>query len=125
MFLCTLLNAQPLGFYTPAQLVPAQALQTFQDGQFARACGIVTLRQRPGTAKGVLFMSLEDESGTVNVIVWPQLLEKQRREVLHATLLGVYGIWQCQSGVTHLIAKRLVDLSHLLGQLETHSRDFC
>jgi error-prone DNA polymerase len=97
----------------------------FQNGQLARACGLVTVRQRPGTAKGVLFLTLEDETGNVNVIVWPSLVEQQRREVLHAPLLGVYGVWQREGEVRHLVAKRLVDMSHLLGKLDTRSRDFC
>ena len=97
----------------------------FQNGQLARGCGLVTVRQRPGTAKGVLFLTLEDETGNVNVIVWPSLVEQQRREVLSAPLLGVYGIWQREGEVRHLVAKRLVDLSHLLGALDTRSRDFC
>jgi error-prone DNA polymerase len=83
------------------------------------------VRQRPGTAKGVLFMTLEDETGNINVIVWPTLVEQQRREVLNAPLLGVYGIWQREGEVRHLVAKRLVDMSHLLGRLNTSSRDFC
>jgi error-prone DNA polymerase len=116
-----LLRAQLLA----QRFLPAQVLADFQDGQLARACGIVTVRQRPGTAKGVLFMTLEDETGNVNVIVWPDLVERQRREVLNAPLLGVYGIWQRQGEVRHLVAKRLVDMSHLLGRLNTASRDFC
>lgn len=107
------------------RFLPAAALADFQDGQLARACGIVTVRQRPGTAKGVLFMTLEDETGNVNVIVWPNLVERQRREVLNAPLLGVYGIWQRQGEVRHLVAKRLVDLSSMLGRLGTRSRNFC
>jgi error-prone DNA polymerase len=83
------------------------------------------VRQRPGTAKGVLFMTLEDETGNVNVIVWPDLVEKQRREVLNAPLLGVYGVWQRQGEVRHLVARRLVDMSMLLGRLDTRSRNFC
>jgi error-prone DNA polymerase len=59
------------------------------------------------------------------VIVWPSLVEQQRREVLSAPLLGVYGVWQREGEVRHLVAKRLVDLSHLLGGLDTRSRDFC
>jgi error-prone DNA polymerase len=59
------------------------------------------------------------------VIIWPSLLEQQRREVLGARLLGVYGIWQRQNEVCHLVAKRLVDMSHLLGELSVSSRDFC
>jgi error-prone DNA polymerase len=107
------------------RFVPAGDLMGFQDGQLARACGLVTVRQRPGTAKGVLFMTLEDETGNVNVIVWPDLVEKQRREVLNAPLLGVYGVWQRQGEVRHLVARRLVDMSTLLGRLDTRSRDFC
>ena len=123
------LQRHPLSLLRPRLLaqrfLPADLLNTFQNGQFARGCGIVTVRQRPSTAKGVLFVSIEDETGTVNVIVWPALVEKQRREVLNATLLGVYGIWQCEGQVRHLVAKRLVDLSHLLGDLNSTSRNFC
>ncbi len=100
-------------------------LETFENGQLARACGLVTVRQRPGTAKGVLFMTLEDETGNINVIVWPKLVEQQRREVVGAPLLGVYGVWQCEGQVRHLVAKRLVDLSALLGRLTPDSRKFC
>jgi error-prone DNA polymerase len=107
------------------RFLPADVLMDFQNGQLARACGIVTVRQRPGTAKGVLFLTIEDETGNINVIVWAGLVEQQRREVLNATLLGVYGVWQREGEVRHLVAKRLVDMSHLLGSLDTRSRDFC
>jgi error-prone DNA polymerase len=107
------------------RFLPAEVLMDFQNGQLARACGIVTVRQRPGTAKGVLFLTIEDETGNVNVIVWASLVEQQRREVLNAHLLGVYGVWQREREVRHLVAKRLVDMSHLLGGLATRSRDFC
>ncbi len=107
------------------RLMPASKLLSYRNGQPARGCGIVTVRQRPGTAKGVIFMTLEDETGNVNVIIWPSLLEKQRQEVLGASLLAVYGVWQCQGEVRHLVAKRLVDLSHLLGGLQSESRNFC
>ncbi len=109
---------------TAKRFVPAEILNTFGDGQLARGCGIVTVRQRPPTAKGTMFVTLEDETGVINVIVWPALVERQRKELLAASLLGVYGIWRCESNVRHLVAKRLVDLSHLLGGLDTHSRDF-
>jgi error-prone DNA polymerase len=88
-----------------------------------RAAGIVTSRQRPGTAKSV-FVTLEDESGCVNVIVHPWLAEKQRSELLGARLLGVYGQLQAADNVVHIIAKRLVDLTPWLGALPTASRDF-
>jgi error-prone DNA polymerase len=108
------------------RFIPADVLErSFSDGQLARACGIVTVRQRPGTAKGVMFMTLEDETGNVNVIVWAQLLEQQRKELLGSALLGVYGVWQKHGEVRHLLAKRVVDLSHLLGELDTRSRNFC
>ncbi len=107
------------------RFVQATTLNGYPDKRLARACGLVTVRQRPGTANGVIFMTLEDETGPVNVIVWPTLLERQRKEVLGASLLGVYGVWQSQSGVRHLVAQRLVDLSHLLGSLVAESRDFC
>jgi error-prone DNA polymerase len=107
------------------RFMTAATLHDYKNGQLARACGIVTVRQRPGTAKGVLFLTLEDETGNVNVIVWPSLVEEQRREVLRAPLLGVYGVWQREGEVRHLVAKRLVDMSALLGRLGTQSRDFC
>lgn len=123
------LQRHPLALLRPQLLtkrfMQAEMLNTFQPGQFARACGIVTVRQRPQTAKGVIFITIEDETGPVNIIIWPSLLEKQRSEVLNAPLLGVYGIWQCEAEVRHLVAKRLVDMSHLLGQLELNSRNFC
>ena len=89
-----------------------------------RAAGIVVGRQRPGTATGIVFVTLEDETGLVNVVVHPQLVEKQRRELLGSTLLGVYGQLQIEGEVVHLVAKRLVNLSDWLGRLETSSRDF-
>ncbi|MEO6917591.1 MAG: error-prone DNA polymerase [Collimonas sp.] len=106
------------------RFLPADVLNTFANGQLARGCGIVTVRQRPGTAKGVVFVTLEDETGTVNVVVWPDLADQQRKELRAATLMGVYGVWQTQDGVSHLVAKRLLDLSPLLGKLDTSSRDF-
>ncbi len=106
------------------RFLPADVLNTFENNQLARGCGIVTVRQRPETAKSVIFVTLEDETGNVNVIAWPALVERQRRELLGAKLLGVHGLWQSQNNVRHLVAKKLVDLSHLLGELETHSRNF-
>jgi len=106
------------------RFMPAEVLNHYGDGQLARGCGLVTVRQRPGTAKGVVFITMEDETGNVNVIVWPSLVEQQRREVMGSRLLGVYGQWQMANNVRHLVAKRLVDLTHLLGELDTRSRNF-
>ncbi|MEY4712006.1 MAG: putative polymerase alpha subunit, DnaE subfamily, partial [Pseudomonadota bacterium] len=108
----------------------AQQLQALADGQPARACGLVTMRQRPGTAKGTLFISLEDETGTVNVIVWPALGEAQRDVLYRARLLAVEGVWQRDEAsggrVRHLVARRGQDLTPWLGRLarEGRSRDF-
>ncbi len=102
----------------------ASQLQRCGNGRRVRACGIVTVRQRPATASGTIFATIEDETGTVNLILWPDLVERQRKEVLGATLLGVVGIWQRQGDVRHLVAKELVDLSPLLGRLMVGSRDF-
>ena len=106
------------------RFVPAAALRASGNRALIRAAGIVVGRQRPGTATGIVFVTLEDESGLTNVVVQPWLVEKQRRELLGATLLGVFGQLQVEGEVVHLVAKRLVDLSAWLGRLETASRDF-
>ena len=106
------------------RFVTAASLKTAGHCALIRSAGIVVGRQRPGTATGIVFVTLEDESGLVNVVVHPQLVEKQRRELLGATLLGIYGQLQIEGEVVHLVAKRLVDLSAWLGRLETSSRDF-
>jgi error-prone DNA polymerase len=110
------------------KLLTAAQMHDFPSGRLVRACGIVTMRQRPQTAKGVVFVTLEDETGSVNVIVWNTVKEQFRQEVYQSRLLAVYGVWQRDddSGgqVRHVIAKRLVDLTHLLGELATTSRDF-
>ena len=107
------------------RLQTADQLATLRNGQLARACGLVTVRQRPGTANGVLFLTLEDETGQVNVILWPGLLDKFRKEALGAQLLAVYGVWQVEGKVRHLIASKLVDRADLLGALPTTAREFC
>ncbi len=84
----------------------------------------MTGRQRPDTASGVVFVTLEDETGSTNVIVWRDLGERQRRELLGSRLLAVYGKVEREGDVVHLIAGRLVDLTPLLGSLPTRSRDF-
>ncbi len=106
------------------RFLSAGDLQRSPDRLLARAAGIVTGRQRPGTASGIVFVTLEDETGYTNVVVRPELAERQRRELLGARLLGVYGQLEAKSGVVHLLAKRLVDLTAWLGRLETASRDF-
>jgi error-prone DNA polymerase len=93
-------------------------------GQFIRTAGIVTCRQRPATASGVIFVTLEDETGHVNLVVWNDLAERQRRELLGSRLLAVSGQVQKEGLVVHVLARKLEDLSPMLGRLATASHDF-
>ncbi|MCH9675046.1 MAG: error-prone DNA polymerase [Gammaproteobacteria bacterium] len=102
----------------------AERVRCTSHGEFIRASGLVIGRQRPSTASGVIFMTLEDETGTINVVIWPWVLERQRREVLGSRLVEVAGIVEREREVVHLIAGQLADRSELLGQLDVHSRDF-
>ena len=113
----------------------AEQLLHIPNGQRVRAAGIVTVRQRPGTAKGTMFVSLEDETGTVNVVIWPSMLEQWREPLLRSRLMAVEGTWQSsrpnpsapEHATRHLIAERVKDLTPLLGRLApvlNGSRDF-
>ncbi len=102
----------------------SQELRRLSNGQRVRTAGIVTLRQQPGTANGTVFMSLEDEHGCTQVIVWRDVRDAYRQVLVGSRLLAVEGIWQRQGPVCNLIAERMADLSHLLGRLATESRDF-
>jgi error-prone DNA polymerase len=93
-------------------------------GRNVSFAGLVTLRQRPETASGVTFLTLEDEDGLVNVVVWRQIADAQRRPLLESRLLAVEGRLESKDGVQHLIAKRLTNLATLLGPLDATSRDF-
>ena len=106
------------------RLAAAEEVRRLPHGSSVRAAGIVVGRQRPDTASGVVFVTLEDETGCVNVIVWRDLGERQRRELLCARLMAVYGSVEREGEVVHVIAKRLADHSELLGSLGTRSRDF-
>ncbi|MDB6164047.1 MAG: dnaE2 [Xanthomonadaceae bacterium] len=99
-------------------------LAQWPNGRRARYAGLVILRQRPQTASGVTFMTLEDETGMVNVVVWAQVAERQRRVFLESRLLAVEGRMESAEGSQHLIATKLDDLSALLGGVATTSRDF-
>lgn len=102
----------------------AAALRELAHGQRAAAAGLVINRQRPATAKGVIFATLEDESGHINVIVPQHLAERNRRILLGARLLSVHGVVEREGEVVQLLARRLCDLSDLLGKLDARSRDF-
>ena len=112
------LRAHPVGFLRGALsrrgAVPAAALAHGRDGGRVRVAGLVLVRQRPGSAKGVMFITLEDETGPANVIVWPSLFERSRRVVLSAGMMGVEGKLQREGEVIHVIAERLLDLSGAL-----------
>jgi error-prone DNA polymerase len=126
------MGRHPLALLRPQlekfQVVTAETLRTYPHGRLARASGIVTHRQRPETAKGTVFVTLEDETGSINIIVWPTLVEQFRKEVMNSQLMTVYGTWQRDANtggqVMNLLAKRVVDHSELLGSLLTKSRDF-
>ncbi len=131
------LRRHPLALLRPRLaargLQSASQLNALPGGRRVAACGIVTVRQQPGTAKGTVFVTLEDETGPVNVIVGKPLRQKQRQELLGASLLAVWGVWQRNEDpqvrpgygpVRNLIAHRLEDLSPLLGRLGAKSRDF-
>ncbi|MGS5088519.1 error-prone DNA polymerase [Hydrogenophaga sp. A37] len=106
------------------RFMTAETLKDAPNGRLVRACGIVTGRQQPGTSKGVVFVTLEDETGVVQVIVWKALRERQRNELTRSRLMAVHGVWQREGEVCNLIAGRLEDLTPLLGRLATESRDF-
>ena len=89
-----------------------------------RATGLVTCRQRPGTAKGTTFVTLEDETGYVNVVVWSHVAAKQRNPLILARLMCVAGRVERQGEVVHLIAGRLIDQTAMLGELDFHSHEF-
>lgn len=115
------LGAHPLSYLRRAlgalRYLPASELKGRWHGQLSRACGLVVMRQRPPTANGVMFVTLEDETGHVNVILYPALVERQRQLLLHARLLAVVGTWQARDNTHHLLAGRLIDETHRLVQL--------
>jgi error-prone DNA polymerase len=105
-------------------VLTAARLREMQHGATVRTAGLVITRQRPGSAQGVTFVTLEDETGYVNLIVWRNVAERQRQALVGSRLLGVAGELQMEGEVMHVIAHRLVDLSPWLGRLVAPSRDF-
>ena len=123
------LRSHPLAILRPrlAQrgLKNSEELKHWPSGRNAHACGIITGRQMPQTAKGTLFITLEDETGNVQVIVWPDVYAEHRSVILRSRLLAVHGVWQRgDGGVQHLLARSFENLTPLLGRLATESRDF-
>jgi error-prone DNA polymerase len=120
------LKAHPLSILRPelarAGARPAAALFELAHGARATVAGIVIVRQRPGTASGVIFMTLEDETGIANIVVWPRMFERYRRTVLTARLVLVAGTLQRDGEVLHLVADRILDRSDLLDRLTLENR---
>ena len=106
------------------KIVPAGRLVDLRPERWVKVAGLVLIRQRPATASGIVFETLEDESGIANIIIRPEIFDRYRAAARHATLLEVDGYIERSGQVIHIMAKRLVDLSHLIGELQSKSRDF-
>ena len=119
------LKAHPVSFLRQELagqgIVEAGRLPEMRSGRRISVAGLVLVRQRPGTASGVIFATLEDETGVANVIVWPKIFERYRAAVLGARLLKVTGRLQSEQGVIHVVAERLEDFSPLLSLLSDES----
>jgi len=120
------LKAHPVGFFRSELqamgAVPAAALKTLRDRRRTTVGGLVLVRQRPGTAKGVVFLTLEDETGVANIVVWRDAFEANRRLVMDSAFLLVTGQLQREGEVVHLVAKSFTDLSHRLAEMREGER---
>ena len=122
------LREHPVGFLR-ADLgrrgyVSCDEAERLRDGQAVKVAGLVLVRQKPGSAKGVMFITIEDETGVANLVIWPSLYEKQRRVVLAASMLGVHGRIQREGEVVHLVAHKLEDLSADLASVGERNTPF-
>ena len=122
------LRRHPLALLRPAldklRIRTAEEVNHARHGQILRATGMVTCRQRPATAHGTTFVTLEDETGSINVVVWSRVAESQRKELVFSRLLCVAGHVERQGEVVHLIAGKLIDQSAMLGELDFSTREF-
>lgn len=105
-------------------IVTCQKAMNGRDGRWLMTAGLVLVRQKPGSAKGVMFITIEDESGPANVVVWPSLFEKRRRFVLGSSMMAINGRIQREGDVVHLVAQQLFDLSGDLSGLADRDVDF-
>lgn len=121
------LKAHPCRFFRPLLsrlgAVPTEQLKTMRDGQRVTVGGLVLIRQRPGTAKGVVFATLEDETGVANAVVWPDVFTANRRTVMSASFLVVSGRLQRASDVIHVVAERFIDLTGRLAEMKDADGD--
>src|SRR5215216_2467356 len=122
------LRAHPVAFLrgdlAASSYVRAADLGGTPDGRRVSVAGLVLVRQRPGSANGVLFITLEDETDIANLIIWPSLFERQRRLILSANMIGCRGRVQREGQVIHVIAEHLIDLSALLGGVGEREKVF-
>jgi error-prone DNA polymerase len=120
------LKAHPVGFFRreldAAGAIPAAGLKAQRDRRRLCVGGLVLVRQRPGTAKGVVFLTLEDETGVANIVVWRDAFEANRRLVMGAAFLLVHGQLQREGEVIHLVAEKFTDLSHRLSEMREDER---
>jgi error-prone DNA polymerase len=122
------LKAHPVGFFREQlnclRVTPAGELEKVHDGRHLRVAGLVLLRQRPGTAKGITFATIEDETGLANLVIRPQVWERYYKVARGSPAWIAHGCLENKEGVIHLVVNRLEDLSALLGHLKIRSRDF-
>jgi len=122
------LKAHPIGFFRrqldQMRVTPAGKLDMAHDGRHLRVAGLVILRQRPGTAKGITFATIEDETGLANLVIRPDIWARYYQVARRSAAWIAHGCLENKEGVIHLVVNRLDDLSHLLGNLKTQSRDF-
>ena len=116
------LKAHPMSFLradaTAARILPCDALKKARDGARVSVGGVILVRQRPGSASGVVFMTIEDETGIANAVIWPKVLERQRKVVMGARLVVVHGRVQRHEDIIHVVAERLEDRSDWLLRLD-------
>lgn len=121
------IKAHPVSFLrsrlNTLHVVPTGKLNQIKNNMPVRVCGLITVRQRPGTSKGVLFVTIEDETGFANLVVWSKVFEKYRKEILRAKLLMVAGRLQVEGEVIHVIVQHCFDMSGLLGELTAEQED--
>jgi len=122
------LNAHPMAIMRQNNWIQvckkASDLRHMRQGQFVKVAGVVTCRQRPGTAAGVLFLTLEDETGNMNIIVWKSTVEKFRQQILASRLLLIKGLIEREKKVVHVVAGYIEDISDRLPEFKRNSRDF-
>ena len=122
------LNRHPIEIlresYPVSRCKKANQLRQMQQGQFVRIAGVITCKQRPGTAAGVLFLTLEDETGNMNIIVWRNTVEKFRKVILSSHIVMIKGLIEREKNVVHVVAGHITDISKRLPNFKRKSRDF-